>query len=136
MYVRFAPPGQVRNATLSDDQMGLIEAFCARIRKGLDQADFNTRRQIIELLDIRGTIAFENGDKVLYLECPIAPYEQVPLLPIVISPSSNSDWQNPVEITARLAFAAGNIKSGSASYRKNQDKSDCRRAKAAPACYG
>ena len=45
----------------------MIEAFCAKIRNGVDQADFNTRRQIIEQLDVRGKIAFENGEKVIYL---------------------------------------------------------------------
>lgn len=80
----------VRSVTLTDDQLGAIEAFCARIRKGLDQADFSAKRQIIELLDVRGKVAFENGEKVLYLKCLVRPQEQQPLLPIAISPSLNT----------------------------------------------
>ena len=81
---------QVRHVTMTDDQLSYIEEFCAKIRTGLDHADFNTKRQIIELLDIRGKVAFENGKKVLYLKCLIDPKEQLPRLPMQISPSSNT----------------------------------------------
>jgi len=79
--------GHIRKVTMTDDQLAYIEAFCAKIRNGLDQADFNTKRQIIELLDVRGKIAFENNEKVVYLKCLIT---QQPLAPIVISHSSNT----------------------------------------------
>jgi len=96
----------VQNVTLSDDQLGVIEAFCAKIRKGLDQADFNARRQIIELLDVRGRFAYENGQKVLYLKCLIDPPEQPPRLPMQISPSLNNHDGNQIELTARVAVSA------------------------------
>ena len=83
----------IRKVTMTDDQLSYIEVFCAKIRNGLEQADFNTKRQIIELLDIRGKIAFENNEKVLYIKCLIT---QQPLLPIVISPLSNT---GAIEIT-------------------------------------
>ena len=79
--------GHIRKVTMTDDQLSYIEAFCAKIRNGLDQAGFNTQRQIIELLDVRCKIAFENNEKVIYLKCLINPKEQQPLLPIVILPS-------------------------------------------------
>ena len=79
----------VRNVTMTDDQLKYIEEFCATIRTGLDMADFVTKRHIIELLDIRGKIAFENGQKVIYLKCLIDPNEQQPPLPIRTSPSLN-----------------------------------------------
>ena len=66
----------VRHVTMTDDQLSYIEAFCAKIRIGLDHADLKTKKQFIELLDIRGKIAFENGEKVLYLKCLIDPKEQ------------------------------------------------------------
>jgi len=75
----------VRHVTMTDDQLAFIEEFCAKIRKGLNRADFNARRHIIELLDVRGKIAFENGQKVLYLKCLID-LEQQQRLPIQISP--------------------------------------------------
>lgn len=91
----------IRTVTLSDDPLGAVEDFCATIRKGLDRADFDARRRIIELLDVRGKIAVENGQKVLYLKCLVSHLEQQPLSPMPISPSSNSDWRNPVELIAR-----------------------------------
>jgi hypothetical protein len=78
--------GHIRNVTMTDDQLSYIEAFCAKIREGLDKANFNTRRQIIELLDIRGKIAIENGEKVIYLKCLIDPCDGQPLSPMQISP--------------------------------------------------
>lgn len=79
----------VRHVTMTDDQLSFIEEFCATIRTGLNLADFYAKRKIIELLDIRGKIAFENGQKVVYLKCLIDPKEQHPPLPMQISPSSN-----------------------------------------------
>lgn len=58
---------------ISSDQLRYIEKFYAKIRKGLDKSDFNVKRQIIQLLDIRGKIAYENGERVLYLKCLIEP---------------------------------------------------------------
>jgi hypothetical protein len=51
--------GHVRHVTMTDDQLTFIEEFCAKIRTGLKNADVKTKRQIIELLDIRGKVAFE-----------------------------------------------------------------------------
>ena len=81
--------GHVRTVTITDDQLSYIEEFCAKIRNGLDRADFNTKRQIIQLLDIRGKIAFEEGEKVLYLKCLIDTQEQQQVSRVLISPSSN-----------------------------------------------
>ena len=67
--------GHIRKVTMTDDQLTYIEAFCAKIKNGLNQADFNTKRQIIELLNVRGKIAFENNEKVIYPKCPLTqPY--------------------------------------------------------------
>jgi len=75
----------IRKVSMTDDQLSYIEAFCTKIRDGLDQADFNTRRQILEFLDIRGKIAFEKGEKVIYLKCLIDPKEQHQFSRVTIS---------------------------------------------------
>ena len=94
----------VKHVTMNDDQLNYIEAFCAKIRIGFDHADFKTKRQIIELLDIRGKIAFENGQKVLYLKCLIDPKEQQRRLPIQISHSSSSHTAYIIELTKRAVL--------------------------------
>jgi site-specific DNA recombinase len=80
----------VKHVTMTDDKLAYIEEFCAKIRTGLDHADFNAKRQIIQLLDIRGKAAFENGERVLYLKCLIEPPEQQLVSRVLISPSSNT----------------------------------------------
>lgn len=77
--------GHIRKVAMTDDQLSYIESFCAKIRHGLDEADFNTKRQIIELLDIRGKIAFENNEKVIYIKCliPQQPVSRLLILPLL-----------------------------------------------------
>lgn len=66
----------IGNVNITDAQLSYLEAFAARIRDGIDAADFYAKRQIIELLDIHGKIAIENGEKVIYLKCLIEPTEE------------------------------------------------------------
>ena len=94
----------VRHVTMTDDQLAYIEEFCTKIRKGLNHADFKAKRQIIELLDVRGKIAFENGQKVIYLRCLIDTQEQQQRLPIQILPLSSSQKGNSVELTTRVVL--------------------------------
>jgi site-specific DNA recombinase len=78
--------GHIHKVTITDDQVNLIEAFCAKIREGLDQADFNIKRHILELLDVRGKIAFENGERILYLKCLLDHYNPRQVSRVLISP--------------------------------------------------
>jgi hypothetical protein len=49
---------------MTDDGSSYLKEFCAKIITSLDNIDFNARHQIIELLEIKGKIAFENGERV------------------------------------------------------------------------
>jgi hypothetical protein len=100
-----------RQVTVTDGRLANIEEFCAKIRKGLNYADFNSKRQIIELLDIKGKVAFENGERVLHLKCLITFQEQQPVLRIPILLSSNSAWQHSIELTAGFIFGGKFIRS-------------------------
>ena len=51
--------------------MAEIEAFCAEVREGLDEATFEDKRRYFDLLNLHGTLATENGEKVVYLKCLI-----------------------------------------------------------------
>jgi len=55
--------------TITDEQLEEIEAFCAQIRTGLDMVTPEVKQQIIELLDVRGKMALENNEKVVYVKC-------------------------------------------------------------------
>lgn len=76
----------IYKATVTDDQLIQIETFCAKIRGRLNQADFDAKRQIIELLDVRCKIDFENGEKMIWLKCLIVPEGQQQLLRTPTSP--------------------------------------------------
>jgi site-specific DNA recombinase len=54
---------------ITDDQIAEIESFCAEVRDGLDNATFEDKRKYIELLDVRGKLAIENDEKVVYIRC-------------------------------------------------------------------
>jgi site-specific DNA recombinase len=57
--------------TLSDNQIMTIEDFARKVAGGLAKAetDFEARRQIINLLDVRVTLAIEEGQKVTHVRC-------------------------------------------------------------------
>jgi site-specific DNA recombinase len=63
----------LQTKVLSDEQIADIEAFCEQIRHGLEIATFEQKRQVIDLLDVRGTLAIENDERVIYVSCLIAP---------------------------------------------------------------
>jgi site-specific DNA recombinase len=57
--------------TLTDDQITTIEDFAREVAGGLAEAetDFDARRRIIDLLDVRVTLAIEEGQRVAYVRC-------------------------------------------------------------------
>jgi site-specific DNA recombinase len=62
---------QLTADALSDDDVQSMFAFAAEVAEGLEAADedFAMRRRIIELLDVRVTLAIEDGEKVIYPRC-------------------------------------------------------------------
>lgn len=63
--------------SLTDDEMQSLRAFAAEVARGLDAAeqDFETRREIIELLNVEGTLAMEDEQKVTYVRCMLGDAE-------------------------------------------------------------
>jgi site-specific DNA recombinase len=57
--------------TLTDDQILTIADFAKEVAGGLKEAEtsFKARRYIIDLLDVRVTMAIEDGQKVAYVQC-------------------------------------------------------------------
>jgi hypothetical protein len=56
---------------ITDAQIAEIEGFCAEVRVGLDAATFEDKQRYFELLDVRGKLAFEDGDKVIFASCKL-----------------------------------------------------------------
>jgi hypothetical protein len=70
---RTALAASLEAATLTHEQILSIQEFAARITQGMEKADFEmhfeTRRGIIEDLDVTVTLAVEDGQKVAYPRC-------------------------------------------------------------------
>jgi hypothetical protein len=54
---------------LTDDQVLQIEEFCDDIRSGLENATFEDKQRYIELLEVQGTLADEEDERVVYISC-------------------------------------------------------------------
>lgn len=62
---------QLRAQSLTESEIQSVYDFAAEVAEGLSAADedFETRRRIIELLDVRATLAIEEGERVVYPRC-------------------------------------------------------------------
>ena len=64
---------QLEAQTITDEQVTTITEFAQEVACGLEEADrdLEARRQIIELLDVKVTLALEDGEKVAYVRCAV-----------------------------------------------------------------
>jgi site-specific DNA recombinase len=55
----------------TDDKIQAVETALAEIAEGLDLATFVDKRRYFDLLDVRATLAMEDGARVVYVKCRI-----------------------------------------------------------------
>jgi hypothetical protein len=62
---------QLEDDIITEDEVETLKALGRKIREGLEEADndFETRRELIDLLDVTVTLGIENGEKVIEAEC-------------------------------------------------------------------
>jgi len=62
---------QLETRTFTDEQVQTITEFAEGVARGLEAADqdFEARRRVVEMLDVRATLAVEDGEKVAYAQC-------------------------------------------------------------------
>jgi hypothetical protein len=65
---RVALAERIEVETISDADIATIESFAFDVRDELETADFALKRRIVEALNLRGRMANEEGEKVLYLD--------------------------------------------------------------------
>lgn len=85
--------------TYKHQYIAAIGEFCAKIRVNLEHPPFEAKRRNLERLDVHGTLAVENGERILYLTCAIYP-QQVSL--VLTSPWLSNHKGHPHTITAKL----------------------------------
>jgi site-specific DNA recombinase len=63
----------VEAQTITDEQIQTIVEFAEKVRGALEVADqdFETRRQLIDTLDVQVTLAMEEGKRVVYVQCKL-----------------------------------------------------------------
>lgn len=93
--------GHLNSVVITDEQVADIISFCEMVKVGLDLTTFEDRRSLIEMLDVHGTLAVEDGQKVVYVKCLL---EQQRLLQIRTSPLSSSHEVNTITLTARIVL--------------------------------
>ncbi|NOH04931.1 MAG: hypothetical protein HND47_24655 [Chloroflexi bacterium] len=93
----------LEQVVLSNEQVENIKDYCESIKYVLDNATFEQKRRVLEMLDVRGTLAIEEDERVIYVKCLETPQQRLSLAPT--SPSSNLHWQNSIELTARFIVA-------------------------------
>jgi len=62
---------QLETQTFTDEQVQTVMEFAQGVARGLETADqdFEARRRVVEMLDVRATLAVEDGEKVAYVRC-------------------------------------------------------------------
>jgi len=68
---------QQPSAPLQSDLIQQLKQYFEKIRNRLRDATFEAKRKVIELLNVRGTLAIENGLKVIYVVCQIFPQQRL-----------------------------------------------------------
>jgi site-specific DNA recombinase len=65
---------------LSNEQIESLQDFATEVNKGLEVAedDFQTRRDIVELLDVQVTLVLEDGERVVYARCMLGEHSLAP----------------------------------------------------------
>jgi hypothetical protein len=89
----------IQPSTTTDEQITAVDEFCQIIRCKLGNASFEQKRQVIDLLDVRGTLAIENDEKVVYVTCQLE-QQRVSVAPTLHLQSTVN--RTPVLVTARL----------------------------------
>jgi hypothetical protein len=99
---------QLEAQALTDEQIETIMEFTAKMRRGLEamEADFNKRRQLVEVLDVGATLAIEDGRKVVHVQCRIR-QDTLSILSPSPSPRWCQLWQSQLSITPHPTTALG-----------------------------
>lgn len=64
---------QLETQALTDEQIANIVKFAEKVAQGLEKADqdFDVRRRVIELFDVRATLTVEDGKRIAYVRCMV-----------------------------------------------------------------
>ncbi|WP_152966212.1 hypothetical protein [Ornatilinea apprima] len=78
---------QLIPSQLAPELIKQLKEYFETIRDRLEDASFETKRKLIDLLDVNGKLDIENGERVIYIKCLISPQQR---LQMPTSHSSNT----------------------------------------------
>jgi site-specific DNA recombinase len=88
----------LRGRAVTKDEFISLQSFVGDLAERLDlgsyEGDIERMRQVIDMLDVRATLAFENGQRVLYLTCRLDSGA------FIVNQSTNSSAPTPACSTA------------------------------------
>ena len=98
---------------VSDDQIRSLQDFVQKVAASLDVAngDSATRRRVIEVLDVEGTLAIEDGERAIYVRCVLGHNRLIYCQLAQVSINNTSDTE--VALGARLTIAKGTARTPS-----------------------
>lgn len=59
------------SSILTDEQITMIETYCAEVSEGLHNATFTDKQRYFELLKVSAKLAVEDGERIIYVQCRI-----------------------------------------------------------------
>ncbi len=79
-----------------------IAEYCEEIKDILDTATFEQKRQLLDVLDVRGTLDVEDNERVVYVKCLLSLQQQLSLA--LTSPWRCCHKGTQYIVTARLVL--------------------------------
>jgi len=76
--IRTLIQGDLQLNGLSDEEVLELKEFVDLVRDGIKTSDFETKQNIINLMDVRGKLALENKEKAVCLSCKLEKQKQPP----------------------------------------------------------
>jgi hypothetical protein len=68
---------QLLPSQLAPELVKQLKEYFDKIRDRLDDASFETKRRLIDLLDVNGKLDIENNERVIYIKCLISPQQRL-----------------------------------------------------------
>jgi hypothetical protein len=103
--------------TLTPGEIQSLQDFAAKVGQGLEVADtdFETRRRVIEYLDVQTTLTVEDGQKVAYAQCILRKTVDRCLIPQKVPPVNRGVKSNRCLLRLRPSGGLNSLPAGQRS---------------------
>ena len=71
----------LKQLVIPNVQVEEIKTFCETIKRELEKATFEQKRQSVGMLNVRGTLAIKDNERIIYVKCLVTPQQRLSLVP-------------------------------------------------------